>query len=605
VRTGIATVSVSGLLADKLEAIAAAGFDGVEIFDPDLVASPMSPREIARRCTDLGLSIDLLQPVRDAEGVRPEELDSVLHRVRRKLDLAAELGAPTVLLCSNVSPEAMADVDLAAEQLHVIGGLAQERGVRVAYEALAWGRHVHRVGQAWERVARADHPAVGLAVDTFHVLARGDGPVALDPVPPEKLFVLQVADAPHLDMGLLQWSRHHRSFPGQGTLDVVPLVARVLEKGFAGPVSLEVFSDVVREADPFETATDGYRSLLFLADELARRDRLPRSGEGEGPVPAPPERTDAAFVELAGEAEPLLDSLGFVRAGEHRSKPVTWWRNGDAHVVLNRGEAGCRPVAVGLVAEPVTDIEARAAGLHWPGVAKSRSRGEARLPGLTSPTGVHVFVSSSPHGTDFWQHDFEPCEATGDTGSTWTGLDHVGTVVDEQHLNAETSFYRTVLGLAPGPVAEFMEPQGRMRSRVLRPRDGDLRVVINVDTGHVPVGINQLAFSCGDVRAEVRRLRGRGVEPLQPPANYYVDLEARFALEPDTLADLREHGLFYDRVGDGELLHAYTPVTVGRFYVELLERRGGYDGYGAANTAVRLALQASRTAESRAATSPS
>ena len=42
-RTGIATVSVSGLLAEKLEAIATAGFDGVEIFDPDLVASPMAP----------------------------------------------------------------------------------------------------------------------------------------------------------------------------------------------------------------------------------------------------------------------------------------------------------------------------------------------------------------------------------------------------------------------------------------------------------------------------------------------------------------------------------------------------------------------------------
>ena len=604
-RTGIATVSVSGLLADKLEAIAAAGFDGVEIFDPDLVASPASPREVAKRCADLGLSIDLLQPVRDVEGVAPGETSAVLHRVRRKLDLAAELGAPTVLLCSNVSPDAIADVDLAAEQLHAIGDLARERGVRVAYEALAWGRHVHRVGQAWERVVRADHPAVGLAVDTFHVLARGDGPEALDPVPPEKLFVLQVADAPHLDMGLLQWSRHHRSFPGQGTLDVVPLVARVLEKGFEGPVSLEVFSDVVREADAFETATDGYRSLLFLADELARRERLPSSVEHEGPVPPPPERTDAVFVELAGDAEPLLDSLGFVRAGEHRSKPVTWWRNGDAHVVLNRREPSthCRPVAVGLAADPVTDIEARAAGLRWPGVANARSTGEARLPGLTSPTGVHLFVSSSPRGTDFWQGDFEPCGTTRDTGSSWTGLDHVGTVVDEQHLNAETSFYRTVLGLVPGQVAEFMEPHGRMRSRVLRPRAGDLRVVINVDTGHVPLGINQLAFSCGDVRAEVRRLQDRGVETLQPPANYYADLETRFALEPDALADLSEHGLFYDRVGDGELLHAYTPVMDGLFYVELLERRRGYDGYGAANTAVRLALQAGRTAESRATTS--
>ena len=78
--------------------------------------------------------------------------------------------------------------------------------------------------------------------------------------------------------------------------------------------------------------------------------------------------------------------------------------------------------------------------------------------------------------------------------------------------------------------------------------------------------------------------------------NYYADLEARFALEPALLADLREHQVLYDRVGTGELLHTYTPVLPGGFYLELLERRGGYDGYGSANTALRRALQAQHPA---------
>ncbi len=75
------------------------------------------------------------------------------------------------------------------------------------------------------------------------------------------------------------------------------------------------------------------------------------------------------------------------------------------------------------------------------------------------------------------------------------------------------------------------------------------------------------------------------------PDNYYVDLAARFDLPESTLAELREHGVLYDRVGDGELLHVYTDVLPTGFYVELLERRGGYDGYGSANTHVRLAAQ--------------
>ncbi len=77
------------------------------------------------------------------------------------------------------------------------------------------------------------------------------------------------------------------------------------------------------------------------------------------------------------------------------------------------------------------------------------------------------------------------------------------------------------------------------------------------------------------------------------PANYYVDLVARFDLAPGFVAQLEEHGLLYDRSGTGELLHAYTGVLGPGFYVEVLERRGGYDGYGSANTHVRLAAQSS------------
>ena len=103
--------------------------------------------------------------------------------------------------------------------------------------------------------------------------------------------------------------------------------------------------------------------------------------------------------------------------------------------------------------------------------------------------------------------------------------------------------------------------------------------------------MNQVAFACADVVATVAALRSRGVPLMPVPDNYYVDLDARFALPAPFLESLRDHHLLYDRIGDGELLHAYTGVLPTGFYVELLERRGGYDGYGSANTHVRLAMQ--------------
>lgn len=596
IRKGIATVSLSGVLDDKLEAIAAAGFDGIEIFDNDLVASPLSPREVARRCTDLGLSIDLFQPVRDIEGVTPERFPAVVHRVRRKLEVMTELGATVFLACSNALPDAIDDVDLSAEQLRAVGELATSFGVTVAFEALAWGRHINRVGQAWSVVERADHPAITLAVDTFHMLARGDDAAALTGIPGHRIGFLQVADAPVLDMNVLEWSRHFRCFPGQGTLDVAGVVAAVLEFGYTGPVSLEIFSDVVREADPFVTARDGMRSLVFLEDQLGARLSGPVR-EKITAAPPVPQRTDVAFVEFAAPTgsgySDLLTGLGFHIAGQHRSKPVIRWRNGGVDVVLNEQPAsGPAATALGLVAPPVSDVAERAAALMWPAVDRTRGAGEADLPGITSPSGLHVFVSSEPGDADDWRTDFVPSTETAPEHG-WLGLDHVDVTVPADELNQELSFFRTLFGLEPEAPEEYIQPQGRLRIRALRAHKGDLRVALTVsETGpDVPQrhGISQLAFATADVVAEVRRARANGVEFLRPPENYYVDLDARFALDAELLATLREHGLLYDRVGDGELLHAYTLPVPGGFQVELLERRGGYDGYGASNTHVRLA----------------
>ncbi len=600
-RKSIATVSLSGLLADKLTAIARAGFDGVEVFDNDLVASPLSPREVAARCADLGLTVELFQPLRDIESLPPELFEEALHRMRVKLAVMEQLGVSTVLACSNVRPDAVADRDLAAAQLHAVGELAAEHGVTVAYEALAWGRHVNRVGQAWDAVVRADHPAVTLAVDTFHMLARGDGGSALAGVPGERIGFLQVADAPLLEMSVLEWSRHFRCFPGQGALDVTGVVAAVLRAGYRGPLSLEVFSDVVREVEPGTTARDAMRSLLFLEDQLAGVVRGP-AAELVSAAP-PPAQTDAAFLEVASPRGDdttgrLLQGLGFEPVGRHRTKAVTWWRNGDAHVVVNESDPtpGALATAVGVTAPPVGAVADRAKDLLWPAVDAMRAAEDAPLPGITSPSGLHVFVSDVRGSRDDWQQDFLVTDDPGRDGAgTLRGIDHVGVAVRPEQLNEEVAFFRTLFDLSPGAVEEFMEPHGRLRSRALRPAKGDLRVVLNVaDTGpghDAPLGVNQVAFACADVAAVVRMLRSRDVPLMSVPDSYYTDLDARFGLDDDVLDELREHQLLYDRSGGGELLHAYTHVLPTGFYVELLERRGGYDAYGSPNTHVRLAAQ--------------
>ena len=73
VKTSIATVSISGTLDEKLEAIAAAGYDGIELFEQDFIAFDGSPKDFRKRVQDHGLEISMFQPLRDFEGL-PEPL---------------------------------------------------------------------------------------------------------------------------------------------------------------------------------------------------------------------------------------------------------------------------------------------------------------------------------------------------------------------------------------------------------------------------------------------------------------------------------------------------------------------------------------------------
>ena len=120
-RKGIATVSVSGVLADKLDGRSRRpGFDGVEIFDNDLVASPLSPREVAR-------PVRRPRPARStsssrcatSRASRPSGSTPCCTGSRAKLDVMAELGADDRAgLLATSAPTPSTTSTSRAEQLH-------------------------------------------------------------------------------------------------------------------------------------------------------------------------------------------------------------------------------------------------------------------------------------------------------------------------------------------------------------------------------------------------------------------------------------------------------------------------------------------------------
>jgi 4-hydroxyphenylpyruvate dioxygenase len=606
-RTAVATVCLSGTLEDKLVAAATAGFDGVEIFEPDFVASPWSASEVRSRCDDLGLSIDLYQPFRDFDADDADVLAANVRRAERKFDVMEQLGTDLVLVCSSVSPNALDDDDRIAEQLHLLADRAGRRGLRVCYEALAWARFVNTYERSWEIVRRADHAALGLCVDSFHILSRGSDPAGIAEIPGEKLFFLQLADAPHMDMDVLQWSRHYRLFPGQGTFDLAAFLGHVLTAGYSGPLSLEVFNDVFRQSDPARAAVDALRSLLALQEETA--ERLPleiRGRAGLAELPRPEQLNGHAFVELAvdggsaGHAESTLEALGFARTGQHRSKPVQLWQQGDSRVLLNSatGQTGASIAALGIETADAAASTRRAEALLSPVLPRARGQAEADLSAVAAPDGTSVFFCTTGAGPSGWLGDFA---ATGDdlppdAPLRITHVDHVALAQPFDHFDEAALFYRSVLGLQPQHSSEVAAPFGLVRNRTVTDPAGRVRIGLSVSvlrrgTEWQP-GVTDpqhLAFASDDVLAAARAARTAGAPLLDIPDNYYDDLDARLAPPARLLEEMRELGVLYDRDAQGEFLHFYTEILGGRVFFEVVQRIGGYAGYGELNSPIRMA----------------
>jgi 4-hydroxyphenylpyruvate dioxygenase len=617
-KTSIATVSISGDLSEKLAAIAAAGFDGVEIFENDLLASDALPAEAGRMVRDAGLEITLFQPFRDFEGMPEPHRSRAFDRAERKFDLMQELGAELMLVCSNVSSVSLGGIDRAADDFRELGERASARGLRVGYEALAWGRHINDHRDAWEIVRRADHANVGLILDSFHTLARKIDVGSIRAIPKDKLFLVQLADAPQIDMDLIYWSRHFRNMPGEGDLPVRDFMRAVAATGYDGYLSLEIFNDQFRGGSAKSISIDGRRSLIYLMDQVRRDEPTASTG-----LPEMPDRIAVSGVEFiefaANEAEgrelaAFFHGMGFRKSGKHISKDVRLYRQGDINLVINTEREGfahssyvvhgTSVCALGLKVENAAATVERARALGAEIFSQPVGPGELTIPAIRGVGGgVIYFIDQTSELRRVWETEFVPVkddDAPQDAGLTT--IDHVGQTMLHEEMLTWLLFYTAIFRTRKTPMVDIIDPAGVVRSQVIENDEGSLRLTLNgaenrrTFAGHFinesfGSSVQHVAFGTDDIFAAAAALRANGFEPLHISPNYYDDVEARFGLDPDLADLLRAKNILYDRDDGGEYFQLYSPNYGEGFFFEIVERRGGYRGYGAPNAPFRIAAQ--------------
>lgn len=606
---GIATVSLSGTLEDKLHAAAQAGFDGVEIFDTDFLASPLSALEVRALLDELGLECLLYQPVRDFEGMPEPHRTRAFERLRQKFAVMRALRCDRVLLCSNCSPLASPDRGRIVEDFQELGRVAAEHGVTIGYEALAWGRHVYDHRQAWEIVQAVDHPNIGILLDSFHSLARRIPAESIRAIDPAKLVFVQLADAPLLDMDYLYWSRHFRNLPGQGGLDLTGYVAEILRIGYQGPLSLEIFNDRFRANSSLMVARDGVRALNALRDAAQRAIGRPAA------MPARATIDRVEFVEFAvAEADraalaEMLRTSGFARTGTHRTKDVELWQSGAARFVLNHQPGGFADAyrlthgtaicAIGLaVADgPATIDRARALGIA------EHASDIPQMPALRGVAGSLVYVLDVEATRTLWSDEFVLDSAAAPAADPGVeAIDHLAAVVSNDEFLSWLLYWRALFDVQVQAPNDVIDPNGLVQSQAIQNRSGSFRLTLNSTdardalsarfvTQSFGAGFQHIALRVGDLASAATALEICGLERLPVPANYHDDAAARLDLSAAESASLRAHDLLIDEDAQGHRYRQlYSRAFHKTFFFEFVDR-AGYDGYGAPNAAIRLAAQ--------------
>jgi len=612
VLTSIATVSISGTLETKLRAIAAAGFEGVEIFENDLLSCPLSPREVGALVRDLGLVCTVFQPFRDFEGMPDDLRQRTFDRAERKFDLMTALGTDLMLVCSNCSPRSLSDRNRIIDDFAELGDRLARRQLRVGYEALAWGRHINDHRDAWSIVRDVAHPNIGLILDSFHSLAHRIPSSSIGDIDAAKLFLVQIADAPLMQLDHLSWARHFRNFPGQGEFAVAQYAAEIMRIGYDRYWSLEIFNDRFRAGSATGVATDGYRSLQVMRDAAARLPRAPIAPM----MPAPVGVSRVAFIEFAADDDEakalgsMLAALGFTATGKHRRKAVVRWQQGGINIVLNTENEGfarshdlvhgASVCAMGLVVNDVAAAMARAEALAIPAFAQTVGPGEMQIPSVRGIGGSLIYFIEAGREDDVWTREFVPLDH-GPPGIGLTGVDHIAqTMMYEEFLGA-LLYYVALFDVTKTPQVEIADPLGLVQSQAVESRDKSLRITLNGSmaqqtlsnrfvAGYLGAGVQHIAFACPDAFAAAEAARARGLSMLEIPRNYYDDLQARFGLDDGLIDRMSTLGILYDRDGEAEYFQFYSRAFAKRVFFEIVERRD-YAGYGAANAGIRLAAQ--------------
>jgi sugar phosphate isomerase/epimerase len=274
---GMDTITLAGTLEAKLAAVKRAGFSEIMLSARDIAGHPDGYEVAIKSVKDSGLNVTGFQVLRDYEGLTGNLKNYKLEIAKQMVKMCRDVGSNLLLVCSSTSKHADGDIEALAGDLRRLAMLAVPLNIKIAYEALSWGRHINQYPQSWEVVELADAPNLGVGLDSFHIFAHSSDLSSLDYFDPAKVFFVQLSDFMWRETRTpeerIETARHMRVFPGEGahSQDILSLVRKLDDMGYRGKYSFEVFNDDYQQLPPDVVTARAMNSAVWVMEKALRR----------------------------------------------------------------------------------------------------------------------------------------------------------------------------------------------------------------------------------------------------------------------------------------------------------------------------------------------
>ena len=317
------------------------------------------------------------------------------------------------------------------------------------------------------------------------------------------------------------------------------------------------------------------------------------------------------FVEFTGPDPEALHGLfiamGFTHLGNHKSKNVRHYGQGDINFLLNMDPSGqvagfreAHGPSANAMAFRVADAGKALQMAVERGATEvkgERGPGELDIPAIEGIGGSNLYLVDRHGGETIYDVDFEPTGNQREANSAGLHtLDHLTHNVHRGRMNHWAGFYERVFNFREIRYFDIEGQQTALLSRAMTAPDDKIRIPLNESQDeHSQIeeflreykgeGIQHLALATDDIFATVDKLRANGIRFQDSPETYFDMIDERLPGHGHDVAEMRKRRVLIDgspETGEGLLLQIFTENMVGPIFFEIIQRKGN-QGFGEGN----------------------